>query len=82
MIDPDVPPPCPPAIVPQSVRRADGSIDQVVTILDAARLCGVRPGTVDKWIAQGLVAICYTPTKERRVFVASLWRALPIELRR
>ncbi len=82
MIDPDVPPPLPPQVVPQTVYRGDGTPAQVVTLLDAARLADVTIGTINDWILKGKVAMCYTPDRERRVFVESLWRALPLELRR
>lgn len=82
MIDPDKPAPLPPSIVPQRVHKGDGTDADVVTVIDAARLVGMKVGTIDAWIAEGKLAICYTPEKERRVFVDSLWRALPLELRR
>ena len=94
MINPDTPAPLPPSVIPQTVFLGDGRTAEVVTIMDAARLTGMRPGTIDTWITKGSpytknpdgspykVAICTTPQHERRVFVESLWRALPLELRR
>ena len=82
MIDPDVPPPLPPQIVPQTVTKADGTKIQVVTVIDAARLCDVMPRNIHEWISEGKVAICYTPTREKRVLLESLWLALPIDVRR
>lgn len=82
MIDPNVPAPLPSAIVPEMVKLVDGSTQAVVTVEDAAKLSGYTLRTIDGWIAEGKLTICYTPDRERRVFVQSLWMALPIELRR
>lgn len=88
MINPDVPAPLPPSIVPQRVRRLKttgeptGEIVEVVTIKQACLLVGRSAATIDKWIAEGRVTITMTPDHERRIFVDSLWNALPIELRR
>lgn len=53
----------------------------VITVEDAARLVHIKVGTLEKWIGEGKVAICYTPTRDVRVLVASLWAALPAELK-
>lgn len=82
MIDPEVPPPLPPQIVPQTVILGNGALARVVTVLDAARLAGVKITTVERWIAHGTVPICKTPNDEKRVFVDELWRSIPVELRR
>lgn len=82
MINPDVAPPLPPQIVPETVWDLEGKPLEVVTIRDAARLAAVKVTTVEQWIADGKVAICLTPDQQRRVLVSSLWMSLPIELRR
>jgi GAF domain-containing protein len=51
-------------------------------VLDAARLVGVKVTVIQDWIVAGKVVICFTPDREKRIFVDSLWRALPLELRR
>lgn len=83
MIDALTPPPLPPSIVPETVvLPGTGQTTQVVTVLDAARLAGVTLKTINQWILDGTVAICYTPDRQRRVFVDSLWRSFPDEWRR
>ncbi len=82
MIDPNVPAPLPPSIVPQKVRRADGTPAELITPRQAAILVGRKVSTIDRWIAEGRVLITMTPDHERRIFVDSLWMALPLELRR
>ena len=82
MIDPAVPAPLPPSIVPQRVRRADGSSALLVTIKQACLLVGRKASTMDRWIKDGRVVVTMTPDHQRRIFVDSLWKALPIEVRR
>jgi hypothetical protein len=82
MINPDIPAPLPPSIVPQRVTRLDGSTALLVTIKQACLLVGRSAGTMDRWIKDGRVVVTMTPDHQRRIFVDSLWAALPIELRR
>lgn len=47
---------------------------QVVTILNAAKLTGRSRRTIYNWIQRGLVEVVWTPSGQKRVKVASLFK--------
>lgn len=54
-------------------RVSDGADVPVVSVPVAARLVKRTKKTLEQWVAEGKVAICYTPDSDVRVFVDSLW---------
>lgn len=50
-------------IVPAVVQFGD---DDLLTVEEVAELCGVKPGTVDQWVARGLASV---DTPDRRRFL-------------